>query len=44
MRGLLAFPFRLFATAMILVSKGSSRVAAGAVTIAAFIDPQEDRP
>lgn len=44
MRGLLAFPFRLLATAMILVSKGSSRVAAGFVAIASFIDPQEPRP
>ncbi len=41
MRWLLAFPFRLIASALILISKGSSRIAAGCVSIASFIDPQE---
>lgn len=44
MRGLLAFPFRLLATVMILLSRGTSCTAAGLVTIASFIDPQEPRP
>lgn len=44
MRGLLAFPFRLLATLLILVSKGSTSAAAGFVAIASFIDPQEPRP
>lgn len=44
MRGLLAFPFRLLATVTILVSRGSTRLAAGFVAIASFIDPQEPRP
>lgn len=44
MRALLASPFRLFAAVLILASKGSSKVAAGCVSIASFIDPQEPRP
>ena len=41
MRALLAFPFRLFASALILLSKGSSGLANGCVSIASIIDPQE---
>lgn len=44
MRGLLAFPFRLFAAVLIVASKGTSRLANGCVSIASFIDPQEPRP
>ena len=44
MRGLLAFPFRLIATALILLSRGASSGASGLLTIASFIDPQEPRP
>lgn len=44
MRWLLAFPFRLFASALILISKGSSRLADGSISIASYIDPQEPTP
>lgn len=44
MRWLLAFPFRLFAALLILLSKGTSGLANGCVSIASFIDPQEPNP